>query len=129
MGSNDEVCALGEFLTHPGAGAPGAALVLLTKVPPLVQACAALAPQGQVGTFATFLLPLPFVVMILLMDPNPLLTSSLLATCGILSSPLIITCWTVVVGAVLALTYRHLLALEQPVRTTAPGPQPATFTL
>lgn len=128
MDSNDEVHALSEFLTHHGAGALGAALVLQATVPPLVRACAALAPQGQVGAFVTFLLPFPFIVAVLLMDLNPLMISGLLATYSILSSPLLITCQTVAVGAMLALTYRHLLALGQPVSTTAPRPQRAIFT-
>lgn len=128
MNSNDEVYALSEFLTHHGAEALGAALVLLATVPPLVRACAALAPQGQVGAFVTFLLPFPFIVVVLLMDPNLLLISGLLTTYSILSSSLLVTCRTVAVGAMLAPAYRHLLALGQPVSTTAPGPQPATFT-
>lgn len=123
VGGNDEVYALSKFLPYHGAWALGATLVLLATVPPLVRACAALAPRGRVGTFLAFLIvPFPFAVVVLLLVLNPLLTSGFLATYGILGSPLLITCWTVAVGAVLALTYRHLFALGQPAAPGLGGP-------
>lgn len=124
MGGNDEVYALSKFMAHPVAWATGGALVLLATVPPLVRAYAALRGKARPWVFlAFFLLPFPFATAVLLGALNSLLASGFLAGYGILGSPLLITCWTAAVGAVLALTHRHLLALGQPA-----GPaSPATF--
>ncbi|MFD1470505.1 hypothetical protein ACFQ48_19925 [Hymenobacter caeli] len=126
LGGNDEVYALSKFMAHPAAWALGGALVVLATVPPLVRAWAALRGKGRPWVFlAFFLLPFPFAAAVLLGALNSLLASGFLATYGILGSPLLITCWTAAVGAVLALTYRHLFTLGQPIAT--PGPPPATF--
>ncbi|OGX86358.1 hypothetical protein [Hymenobacter coccineus] len=126
LGGNDEVYALSKFMAHPVAWALGGALVLLATGPPLVRAYRALAPRRRLATFlAFFLLPFPVATAVLLGALNSLLASGFLATYGILGSPILITCWTAAVGAVLALTYRHLGALGQPV--AALGAPPATF--
>ncbi|MGI4885492.1 MAG: hypothetical protein ACRYFR_11090 [Janthinobacterium lividum] len=130
MGGNDEVYALSKFFAHPVAWALGGTLVLLATGPPLLRAWAALRGKGRAWVFlGFFLLPFPVAAAVLLGALNPLLATGFLATYGILGSPLLITCWTVAVGAVLAFTYRHLWALGQPApgAPAAPGPQPATF--
>ncbi|AWM32931.1 hypothetical protein DDQ68_09155 [Hymenobacter nivis] len=123
MGGNDEVYALSKFLPYhrawalggrAGAAGHGAA------------AGAGLGGAGRPWVFlAFFLLPFPFAAAMLLGALNSLLASGFLATGGLLGAPLLITCWTAAVGAALALTYRYLFALGQPIAT--PPPPPTTF--
>lgn len=109
MGGNDEVYALRKFLPYPSAWALGAALVLLATVPPLGRAYRALQPQGRIWVFlGFFLLPTLLSLGVVLGALNSLLASGFLANYGVLGSPVLVTCWTVLVGATLALTYRHL---------------------
>ncbi|MDJ0368100.1 hypothetical protein QMK33_23410, partial [Hymenobacter sp. H14-R3] len=96
--------------------------------PPLGRAWAALSGRARPWVFlAFFLLPFPVAAAVLLGALNSLLARSFLATDGLLGAPLLITCWTAAVGAVLALTYRYLFTLGQPVSATAPGAPLATF--
>ena len=127
LGGNDEVYALSKFMAYPVAWALGGALVLLATGPPLVRAWAALGGRARPWVFlAFFLLPFPFAMAVLLGALNSLLASGFLAGSGLLGAPLLVTCWTAAVGAALALTHWHLLALGQPV-AAAPGAPPATF--
>lgn len=126
MGGNDEVYALSKFLPYHRAWALGGALVLLATVPPLVRAWAALGGKARPWVFLVFfLLPFPFMMAVLLGALNSLLASGLLATDSLLGAPLLITCRAAAVGAMLALTHRHLFALGQPIAT--PPPPPTTF--
>ena len=122
MGGNDEVYALSKLLPYHVAWVVGAALVLLATVPPLVRAYAALRPQGRIWAFlGFFILPFFFLLAVALGALNSLLASGFLASYGILGSPILVTCWTVVVSLALSLTYRHLFTLGHPALTTAPG--------
>lgn len=130
MGGNDEVYALSKFLPYSTAWALGGALVVLATVPPLVRAWAALRSKARPRVFlAFFLLPFPIAAAVLLGALNSLLATGFMATYGILGSPLLITCWTAAVGAVLALSYRHLFALGQPAAAPAgpAAPAPAAY--
>ena len=115
MGGNDEVFALSKQMPYRQAWALGGALVLLATVPPLVRAYVTLQPRGRVWVFlGFFLLPTAVLFVVILGGLNSLLASGFLATYGILGSPVLITCWTVLVVLGLALTYRALFTLGQP---------------
>lgn len=118
MGGNDEVYALSKVLPFHVAWALGAVLVPLATVPPLARACATLRPKARIWTFlAFFLLPTGLLFVVVLGALNSLLASGFLATYGILGSPVLVTCWTVIVCIALASTYRYLFTIAQP--TTA----------
>jgi len=115
MGGNDEVYALSKLLPYHVAWGLGGGLVLLATVPPLVRAYAALRPGGRGWLFLAFLL-LPFAALlaVILGALNALLAAGLLATYGILGSPILVTVWTAAVTLGLALSYRHLATLLRP---------------
>ena len=120
MGGQDEVYALSKELPYSVAWPLGAAFVLLATVPPLVRAFRALRPQHRIWVFlGFFLLPTALLAAVVLGALNTLLASGFLASYGILGSPILITCWTVLVGAALGLTYRHLFTLGRPVAAPA----------
>ena len=116
MGGNDEVYALSKFFPYHTAWVLGAAFVLLATLPPLWRAYCALASGGRTWLFlAFFFLPVVLAFAIILVALNSLLASGFLASAGLLGSPLLVTCWTGVVCAALALTYQHLPTLGRPV--------------
>ncbi|MVN79154.1 hypothetical protein GO988_22720 [Hymenobacter sp. HMF4947] len=101
LGGNDEVYALSKFLPYPSAWELGAALVLLAAVPPLgTSGLFAAASSAGLHRSAGAL--------------NSLLASGFLTTYGVLGSPLLVTCRTIFVRVLLALTYRQLFTLGQP---------------
>ncbi|MGI4833073.1 MAG: hypothetical protein ACRYFK_06375 [Janthinobacterium lividum] len=121
MGGNDEVYALSKWLPFHQAWALGGAAVLLATGPPLVRAYAALQPRRRLRVFlGFFLLPTSMLFFVVLGALNSLLASGFLATYGVLGSPVLVTCWSGLVGLLLALTYRYLGTLGQ--RPAAAGP-------
>ncbi len=115
MGGNDEVYALSKIMPYNQAWALGGAAVLLATVPPLVRAFATLHPPGRLWVFlGFFLLPTLVLFLVVLGFLNSLLASGFLAAYWILGSPLLVTCWTALVGLALALTYRFLFWLGRP---------------
>ena len=110
MGGGDEVFGLTQVLgNHPLAWGLGLGFILAMCALPLVRAYRALAPRRRVLVFVGFLL-LPLVVdlVVVLGVLNSLLTREILATPGVLGSPIIVNLWTVLVGVTLLLTYPAL---------------------
>jgi hypothetical protein len=115
MGGNDEVYALRQLMPYHTAWALGATLVLLAVVPPLVRAYAALQPKARFWVFlGFFLLPTALLFVVILGALNSLLATGFLSNYGVLGSPVLVTCWTVLVGAAFAFSYRGLFTLAQP---------------
>jgi hypothetical protein len=120
MGGNDEVYALSKVLPWPAAWVLGAALVLLATVPPLVRAYAALQGRYRIWYFlGFFLLPFALAFAVIFGGLNPLLASGVLASNGVLGSPIVVNCWTAILTLSLVLSYRHLYRLVPPAVLSA----------
>lgn len=90
------------MLPYPRAWALGAALVL-----PLVRAYAALQGRHRIWYFlGFFLLPFTLAFAAILGGLNTLLASG-----GVLDSPILVNCWMVILTLALALTFHYLYRL------------------
>ena len=87
----------------------GLTIVLLLVGPPLYRAFTALSQRRRWLIFAGMLL-LPFVLflIVVLRIANPLLASGVLASEGLLGSPLLVNIWTVFWVLVLSVSWRRL---------------------
>ena len=114
MGGNDEVYALSKLLPYQLAWGIGASLVLLATLPPLARTYSALQGKARRWLFmGFFLLPTVLAFFLVLGALNSLLARGFLAFYGILGSPVLVTCWTVLVCASLGLSYHSLFTLAQ----------------
>ena len=95
--------------------AVGLSIVLLLIGPPLYRAASVLSQQRRWIIFGGMLL-LPFVLflIVVLRIANPLLVSGVLASEGLLGSPLFVNIWTVFWVIVLFLFWRRLFATLVP---------------
>ena len=95
--------------------AVGLSIVLLLIGPPLYRAASVLSQQRRWIIFGGMLL-LPFVLflIVVLRIANPLLASGVLASEGLLGSPLFVNIWTVFWVIVLFLFWRRLFATLVP---------------
>ena len=111
-GGQDEIYGLAKFMPHGTAWLLGGAVMLAIMLPPLVRAYRALRPRGRVAVFlGFFLLPTVLSLLVILGGLNSLLASGLLASPGLLGSPVLVNVWTALLCLVLLLTYRQLYVL------------------
>lgn len=83
--------------------------ILLVSGPPLYLAFKAIQNKGRIWWSALFfLVPTVVDLLVVLGGLNKLLTHGVLDRYWILGSPILVTCWTILVGVVLLLTRRHL---------------------
>lgn len=95
----------------------GVTAVLLFIFPPLYRAFSALPRQRRVWLFAGFLI-VPYVLfdVLVLRVANPLLAQGVLASEGLLGSPLFVNVWTAFWALVLVSSWQHLPTILKPQR-------------
>jgi hypothetical protein len=110
-GGDEMVILRGAFPTVDPALrlAVGLCIVLLLIGPPLYRAASVLSQKRQWIVFTGMLLvPFLLFLIIVLRIANPLLASGVLASEGLLGSPLLVNIWTVFWVTVLSLSWRRL---------------------